>query len=161
MRVRYVACSIIALAACVVHDTTPVNPGYGYGYAPAPGYQAGASVGAPSAQTVSSMPPQKLYEQMTPNPGYGYVWLEGYWHWNGYEWAWVNGRWERQQEGLVYVEPFYDYSSGQYVYTPGYWSRPDRVPTGWNRRETRDGRPTIVTTPHGYHAPARPIPIRR
>jgi len=87
------------------------------------------------------------------------VWLDGYWHWNGYEWAWVNGRWERQQEGLVYVQPFYDNSA--HVYTPGYWSRPDRVPTGWNRRPMRDGRPTIVAPPPGYHVPVRgAVPVR-
>ena len=50
MRLRHVACSILALGACVVHDTTGVNPGYGYG-APAPGVQAEATVG-----TVASAP---------------------------------------------------------------------------------------------------------
>ena len=160
---RLLVCSMLALGACVVQDTTPVNPGYGYG-TPATGAPTDTTVGAPGSQTVASSPPEKLYEQMTPSPGYGYVWLDGYWHWNGYEWAWVNGRWERQQEGLVYVEPFYDYVAGQYVYTPGYWSRPERLPHGWNRRPMRDGRPTIVAPPQGYHAQPRavsPHPVHR
>src|SRR5262245_50435375 len=95
-----------ALQACVVHDTPPVNPGYGYGYGPLPRSQqdyANTSVGEPTPNYVASMPPEPLYEQMTPSPGEGSVWIDGYWHWNGYEWVWVNGRWERQQIGYVYV----------------------------------------------------------
>ena len=71
------------------------------------------SVGTPSPYYVSSMPPEPLYEQMSASPGYGYVWIDGYWHWNGYEWTWVSGRWERQQEGYVYVQPYYDYTGGR------------------------------------------------
>src|SRR5882757_8589226 len=101
--------TVVGLAACVVHDTAPVNPGYGYGYGPAAygnaGYAANTSVGEPTPYTVSGMPPEPLYEQMTTSPGDGYVWIDGYWHWNGYEWLWVNGRWEHDQTGYVYVEP--------------------------------------------------------
>ena len=132
--------------------TPPVNNGYGYGYGQ-PAYQASVSVGTPSPYYVSSMPPEPLYEQMTASPGYGYVWIDGYWHWNGYEWTWVSGRWERQQEGYVYVQPYYDYVGGSYVYTPGYWSRPDRVPSGWQVRDHRDGRPSVVAPPPGWHTP--------
>ena len=143
-----------AAQACVVRDTTPVNSGYGYGYNQ-PAYQASVTVGTPSPYYVSSMPPEPLYETMTASPGYGYVWIDGYWHWNGYEWTWVSGRWERQQEGYVYVQPYYDYVGGSYVYTPGYWSRPDRVPSGWQVRDHRDGRPAVVQPAAGLaHAPA-------
>ena len=153
--------------ACVVRDTTPVNNGYGYGYATGPQVQASVAVGTPSPYYVSSMPPEPLYEAMTPSPGYGYVWIDGYWHWNSYEWTWVSGRWERQQEGFVYVQPYYDYVGGQYVYTPGYWSRPDHVPAGWQVRDHRDGRPAVVAPPPGWHTPPpeprpqpRPEPVR-
>jgi hypothetical protein len=150
-----------ALQACVVEPTTPVNPGYGYGYASGPSYQAQASVsvGTPSPYTVSSMPPEPLYESMSASPGYGYAWIDGYWHWNSYEWVWVSGRWERSQEGYVYVEPYYDNSGGAYVYTPGYWAPHDRVPHGWQVRDHRDGRPAVVAPPSGWHnsnPPARP-----
>ena len=107
-----------------------MNTGYGYGYGTAGRITASVSVGDAEPYYVSSMPPEPLYESMTASPGYGYVWIDGYWHWNGYEWVWVSGRWERQQEGYVYVQPYYDYCGGSYVYTPGYWSRPDRVPHG-------------------------------
>ena len=135
----------LAVQACVVHDT-PVNMGYGYGYA-----SGTASVGQPNPYEVSSMPPEPLYEQMTPSPGAGFVWIDGYWHWNGYEWVWVSGRWEQQQDGYVYVQPYYDYET--FVYTPGYWSRPEQAPHGWHVRPRHDGRPAMVSPPSGYRPP--------
>src|SRR5687767_4495793 len=92
---------LLGLEACVVRDTAPMNPGYGdtyYGYSgglggPRADVTASASVGEPSPYTVSGMPPEPLYEQMSGSPGDGSVWIDGYWHWNGYEWVWVNGRW--------------------------------------------------------------------
>src|SRR4051812_26426803 len=148
---------VLGLQACVVHDTPPVNPGYGYGYG-SPGYASGnVSVGQPSPYYVESMPPEPLYEQMSSSPGDGSVWIDGYWHWNGYEWVWVNGRWEQQQAGYVYVEPNYDYVGERFIYTPGYWSQPDRIPRGWNVRDHRDGRPTVVAPPAGSGGYRPPI----
>jgi hypothetical protein len=152
------AALLLGVPACVVHDTPPVNPGYGYGmygsygpqsYGPGGTASASVSVGEPSPYYVESMPPEPLYEQMTDSPGDGSVWIDGYWHWNGVEWVWVNGRWEREQPGYVYVEPNYDYVADQFVYTPGYWSTPDRVPSGWIIRGHRSGRPTMVAPPVG------------
>src|SRR5687767_11126607 len=80
----------LAAQACVVHET-PVNRSYGYGYTQA-GYSGGVTVGTPSPTYVSSLPPEPLYETMTSSPGYGHVWIDGNWHWNGYEWVWVSGR---------------------------------------------------------------------
>src|SRR5215813_15392088 len=131
-----VASLTLAVEACVVHDAQPVNPGY-----------AGArlAVAEPSPYNVASLPPEPLYEQMTASPGDGFVWIDGYWHWNGLEWVWVGGRWERQQEGYLYVQPNYDYAEDHYVYTPGSWASPDRVPPGWSIvRDHRGARPVSV-----------------
>lgn len=146
------------LAGCVVHDTPAVNPSYGDGYGNYTRGAPGASVvGEPEPAYVSGMPPEPLYEQMSDSPGDGAVWIDGYWHWNGYEWVWAQGRWEREQPGYVYVEPSYDYSGEQYVYTPGYWSLPDRAPRGWQVRDHRDGRPTVVAPPIGSGGYRPPI----
>jgi hypothetical protein len=148
------AASLVLATACVVHDTSPVNMGYGYGSVSGHA-SGGVGVGEPSPYTVSSLPPEPLYEQMTGSPGYGHVWIDGYWHWNSYEWVWVSGRWVREQGAqYVYVQPYYDYANGAYVYTPGYWSSRDRVPRGWYVRDHRDGRPTVVAPPPGAVRPA-------
>src|SRR5258708_682794 len=96
--------AVAAVPACVANEAMPVNSGYGYG----PGMGAPLSVAEPAPYAVASMPPEPLYEQMTQSPGDGYVWIDGYWHWNGYEWVWVAGRWEREQDGYLYVQPNYD-----------------------------------------------------
>lgn len=33
--------------------------------------------------------PQILIENYDPVPGY--IWVQGHWNWNGYEWLWVSG----------------------------------------------------------------------
>ena len=61
----------LALQACVVRETRPVNAGYRYGYYNT-GYRAQVSVGSPNPYYVSSMPPQPLYETMTLLGGEGF-----------------------------------------------------------------------------------------
>jgi hypothetical protein len=81
---------LLAPAACVIRDSSqPVNSGYYAGSS----LHAGVSVAQPTPYTVSAMPPDPLYEQMSPSPGVGHVWIDGSWHWNGWEWVWVGGRW--------------------------------------------------------------------
>ena len=155
----YATAFTVVASSCVVAATPTVSPGYGYGYGYSTPYAAPA-LQQPTPEAVASMPPDALYEQRTPTPGYGFVWIDGYWHWNGYEWAWVSGRWERQQEGYVYVHPYYDYVNGVFVYTPGYWSRPDRVPSGWVVQEHSNGLPTIAAPPPGWHMPNPPAAVR-
>jgi hypothetical protein len=133
----------LATQACVVRDQGP-NPGFYPGIV-----THSVSVATPQPYSVSSLPPDPLDERMTPSPGYGHVWIDGSWHWNGYEWVWVSGRWEQEQVGHVYVQPGYDYGSGGYVYTPGHWSTRDRLPRGSIVHDHRDGRPSVVAPPQG------------
>ncbi|HRC58537.1 MAG TPA: hypothetical protein PKU97_21595, partial [Kofleriaceae bacterium] len=127
-----------------------------YGYSSGGYASASVSVEQPSPYYVSSVAPEPLYEQMSASPGYGFVWIDGYWHWNGYEWVWIRGRWTRQQEGYVYVQPYYDYSGSRYVYQPGYWSSPDRIPRGWGYHDRGPGRPRIVAPPSSGPLVGRP-----
>jgi WXXGXW repeat (2 copies) len=150
----------LALGACVIREAAPVNPGYGYPYGYAygnPNYEGLATVGEPSPYEVTSQAPEPLDDQMTPSPGEGFDWIDGYWHWNGYDWVWVGGRWERDQEGYVYVQPYYDYSGASYVYTPGYWAPRSRIPRGWNVRGGGNGHPATLVPPVSWHNPTRPI----
>ncbi len=128
-----------ATQACVVREAPPVNAGY---YPQ--GRIASAGVATPQPYAVSTLPPDPLFEQMTASPGMGHVWIDGSWHWNGYEWVWVSGRWEQDQSDHVYVQPYYDYSGDTYIYTPGYWSSRERLPRGSIVRDHRDGRPSVV-----------------
>jgi hypothetical protein len=101
------------------------------------------AVDTSATYTVNNYPPEPLYEEVTVSPGYGYVWIDGYWNWNGYDWAWSSGRWVRERTGYIYVAPYYDHVGGRYVYRGGFWSRRDRAPRNWVVRERRDGRPAV------------------
>ena len=48
---------------------------------------------------VNTAPPAPVVEYRSYPPGPGYVWIDGYWDWSGYEWQWVGGRWVQQQQG--------------------------------------------------------------
>jgi hypothetical protein len=125
--------------------------------------------------TVQNYPPEPLYEEVTVSPGYGYVWVDGYWHWNGHDWAWAGGRWVRERPGYIYVAPYYDYYGGRYVYRSGYWSHRDRLPSHVRVHSYRDGRPSVYVPSvrdhraRRYHSPysrrydrsVRPVRDRR
>ncbi len=68
---------------------------------------------------IRSGPPRPMYEARVIAPGPAYVWVPGYYRWDGYGyrwtpgyWAlpprgralWVPGRWERGHRGWYYVE---------------------------------------------------------
>jgi hypothetical protein len=75
----------------------------------------------PEPVEVDSYPPEPLDEPIPARPATGYVWLDGYWHWDGYQWLWIPGRWTYERHGYVYVEPHYAFRGDQYMYVHSYW----------------------------------------
>ncbi|MBL9012695.1 MAG: hypothetical protein JNL83_00870 [Myxococcales bacterium] len=59
--------------------------------------------------------PALVVENYDPVPGY--IWVQGNWSWNGYEWVWLSGRYEIDQS---YNDGYYDdtYYQGS-TYSPG------------------------------------------
>lgn len=70
---------------------------------------AGGAVADPNISwgvTISSgTPPPPVRYEPVPPPRAAYVWLQGYWGWNGSAYIWVPGRWERERPGYVYAQP--------------------------------------------------------
>jgi hypothetical protein len=161
----------LALCACTAQSATMPEPSYpppsGYAQGPGGGYpssQETVAVGAaPTVHYAETYPPEPLYESMTESPGGDYVWVDGYWHWNGYEWVWIGGDWVPEQIGYVYIEPYYDHDDGYYVYQPGHWKRREHVPHGVIVRDHRHGRPSTghYPRPHRPHDPDYRVPIER
>jgi len=53
----------------------------------------------------------------------GAVWIRGYWHWDGYSWVWIAGRWARPEyEDGYWVESEYVREYDDWRYVPGHWS---------------------------------------
>ena len=149
----------LGFSACAVRTTTMPEPSYPPpgGYSRAPGAdvenQETVAVGTVSTEYYTeSYPPEPLYEAMQPAPDDGHVWIDGSWHWNGYEWVWIGGNWVPEPVDLVYIEPHYGYQDDYYVYRPGHWTRREHVPRGVIVRDHRRHRPI---TGH-YPRPERP-----
>ncbi len=163
LRLAVTALLISSAGACAVHSEMTPEPSF---YTPPAGFapaQSTVTVAAPTLHYASTYPPEPLYEDIPSAPSDGSVWVDGYWHWNGYEWLWVGGRWMTDRSGYVYVEPYYDYRDDDCLYQPGYWSPRDRVPSTVVVRDHRKRRPVT-----GYHRARRPsprpnhkVPIRR
>lgn len=88
--------------------------------------------------TISSgMPPPPVmrYEPM-PVARPGYVWVQGYWNWNGGGYVWVPGRWLVARAGYVYVQPAWREGPNGWDLRRGGWHRggPDFYDDGYPGR---------------------------
>ena len=70
--------------------------------------------------TGGTPPPVMRYEPMPP-PRAGYVWMQGYWGWQGGAHAWIPGRWERERVDHVYVQPVWREGPKGWELHPGGW----------------------------------------
>jgi len=69
----------VVLSACYVYE----RPGPGY-------YGATGAVAPPAPQVVAE-----------PLSRAGYVWVPGYWFWNGNRYVWAGGRWVAERRGIT------------------------------------------------------------
>ena len=88
----------VSLSACYVSER------------PAPGYY-GAAV------TVAPPPPQ--VEESTARAGY--VWVPGYWLWNGNRYVWARGHWVAERPGYHWVAAHWVEVNGGWRLVRGHW----------------------------------------
>lgn len=105
---RFLVC---ASAAALILGAAPV----GVFIAPA---QAQVEVSV----TAGIAPPLLPIYAQPPIPGPGYLWIPGYWAWNGYEYYWAPGYWALPPAAdLYWTPPYWAWNDGQYVFNAGYW----------------------------------------
>ena len=76
----------------------------------------------PRGVAVSSPPPAPRQEAERPSqPSREAVWIEGYWHWTGMQYAWIPGHWENAPPGRAWAAPRYTAADGAYFYEAGAW----------------------------------------
>ncbi len=81
----------------------------------------------PRGVVVSGPPPSPVHEERPPAPSPQALWVAGYWHWTGMQYAWIPGHWEAPPAGAVWAAPkVTTMKDGRYVYESGGW----RSPTG-------------------------------
>jgi hypothetical protein len=92
-----------------------------------------------------SAPPRPRAEYRAEMPGPGYVWVKGFWNWDGDQWVWIPGRWDRPAGvDVTWVDPHYFREEGGWRYEPGHWSN-ERVVEGrdyqeWSKHHHRSDR---------------------
>ena len=95
--------SSIALTACVIVP------------APAHRYFVGG--------VVTVAPPPIRREVIGVAPGRGYVWIDGYWSWDGYRHSWNAGRWEAPRPGYRWAPHHWYHQRDGWHLEEGHWAR--------------------------------------
>ncbi len=88
------------------------------------GLAACVPLAPPNAVFVSARfgPPAPRYEEVGYAPGPDYVWIRGYWDWQGVDWVWVPGRWDqRPYLGAVWVPDQWHHASNGWYREQGHW----------------------------------------
>jgi hypothetical protein len=91
---------------------------------------------------IGNPPPPPRYEAV-PAPRHGYVWVPGFWDWNGRRHVWIAGHWERARPGYAYYRPEWHREGDRWVLNRGHWAeeRHDHGRhEGWERHEDRHDR---------------------
>ncbi len=104
--------------------TTPPPPAVPSGPPAAPQSAPAAATApgaAPSQVVVNEAPPPPIVEQIYTSPGPDYVWIPGYWNWNG-AWVWVSGRYALPPyRGAVWVGGAWSARGGRWAWSGGHW----------------------------------------
>jgi WXXGXW repeat (2 copies) len=74
---------------------------------------------------IQAGPPAPIYEPVPAMPGPGYVWVPGYYSWNGYRYVWVHGRYQYPPyAGAGWHAGHWAHRDRGWVWVPGHWGRP-------------------------------------
>src|ERR1700694_5382016 len=86
-------------------------------------YQAQPTTNAPNGTViVAQTPPPPQIEVIPVAPGPDYVWIPGYWGWNGGAWIWISGRWVvRPWHGAVWVDGHWARRGHGSIWIGGHW----------------------------------------
>ena len=81
----------------------------------------------PEYVIVQQAPPAVIVEQRSPPPSGEYVWVDGYWLWNGNQYVWHVGYWDRPpRAGFIWIAPTYERHEQGFRITLGQWREQPR-----------------------------------
>jgi hypothetical protein len=68
-------------------------------------------------------PPPVVYEPPPPPPAYGYVWIPGYWGWQGERYVWIRGRYAYGRPGYAWRPDRWEQHGDRWHHVAGDWER--------------------------------------
>lgn len=72
---------------------------------------------------IGTPPPPPRVVVAPPPPRRGFVYVPGYWNWNGRRHVWVDGTWVRERRGYHYAAPEWHPDGDRYGFRRGRWER--------------------------------------
>ena len=78
----------------------------------------------PYGVTIDVAPPAPRFER-APAARRGYVWVPGYWNWNGHRYVWVKGRHVHARHGSYWVPNRWVEHDGRWHMNRGHWAAND------------------------------------
>jgi hypothetical protein len=74
--------------------------------------------------SVNSAPPAEKAEGAHPAaPGFGYIWVAGYWDYLDGNYIWRDGRWVQGKPDYEYVRARYEYDGKAWTFHRPHWKR--------------------------------------
>lgn len=84
---------------------------------------ARVGVGASVGEVIRTAPPAPRVEVRSAMPGRDYIWIDGYWAWQGARHEWVPGHWAEPRAGYVWVPHRWEHvRGGGWRLREGYWA---------------------------------------
>jgi WXXGXW repeat (2 copies) len=87
------------------------------------GIAASAPFTASAAALIVVAPPAPVVEVRPAIPAPGYVWMDGYWNWEGGRHVWIPGRWVAPHPGYHWVGHHWVHERGGWRLEEGHWVR--------------------------------------
>jgi hypothetical protein len=91
------------------------------------GFAMGAMVAMAPAPALADITvrfgPPPIRHEVVPMVTSGYVWVPGYWNFNGHRYVWVRGHRERARHGRRWVAPRWHEDRGRWRQERGRWDR--------------------------------------
>ena len=72
---------------------------------------------------VNSAPPQDKTEERAASPGYGFIWVAGYWDNIDGNYVWRPGRWVQGKPDYEYVRARYEYNGSAWIFHRPHWKK--------------------------------------
>lgn len=86
---------------------------------------------------IGNPPPPPRYE-VIPAPRYGYIWIPGYWDWDGQYHVWAKGHWERERPGQQFQHPEWWHGNNGWELHRGGWHQDiEHKHHGWHEHKNK------------------------